>query len=108
MEIKKLIEVYEKLLPIYKNQKTRPDVMSLLGLGICWAVYCTRGYREYDQFSALFNYKGYYHNLNEDGPYLFKPAYRCKGLTGIKKRINFMESEIKDLKMLQKKGYTHV
>lgn len=108
MEIKKLIKVYENLLPIYKAQKTRPDVMSLLGLGMCSVVSVTHGYREYDQFSALFYDKGYYRNLNENDSYLFKPAYQCKGLTGIKKRIDFMESEIKDLKRLQKKGYTHV
>lgn len=49
--------------------------------------------------------KRYYKNYLGCDAYLFPRPQTGKDL---KSRIDFMESEIKDLKKLLKKGYTHV
>ncbi len=109
MKITKLIKVYEKLLPIYKKAHEEDfsysDLYwSFLNFGICYASDCILGIpiskpvNRY--YSNLFIKKGHLKGL-----YLFPEPRTGKDL---KTRIDFMESEIKDLKRLIKKGYTHV
>jgi len=102
MKITKLIEVFEKLLPIYKGCKINkyglPNDIRLV-YGLCHA---SKNITGVDISGAM---KGYYRNLLNYGAYLFPPAYYG---TDMKMRIDFMESEIKDLKRLLKKGYTHI
>jgi hypothetical protein len=103
MKITELISVFKHLLPIYKEayekdlDKNFYDQM--LSFGICNAgFYLVGDNRLYTVF------KDYYVNLTK-GRYLYPLPSTNKDL---KPRIDFMESEIKDLKRLLKKGYTHV
>lgn len=112
MKIEKLIKVFEKLLPIYEEAYSKEfseDQIrwSDLDAGLCY----TSFHKVNIGISDLFTVGGYYYNLlrskNEDGKicYLFP---RPKTYKDLKPRIGFMKSEIKSLKILQKKGYTHV
>lgn len=102
MKIKKLISVFERLLPIYKEAfegdwSWDKLCKNRLNCGICMA-------SDYELLSVFTTYDGYYYNLTR-GSVLFRYPDSGKDL---KSRIDFMESEIKDLKRLIKKGYTHV
>lgn len=107
MEIKELISVFEKLLPIYKEayleriskeEIWRRDLCN----GICWLAH-----QKLNNLSLESVFNSYYKNLlsSIDKMFLFEKPEKWQHL---KSRIDFMESEIKDLKHLLKKGYTHV
>jgi len=100
MKIKDLIKVFEQLLPIYKKGLLDGCIPFGLSCGICFA---SDRYTNFSLYPVFI--KGYYKKLvNVDG-LLFPYPLTAKDL---KSRIDFMESEIKDLKRLLKKGYTHV
>jgi hypothetical protein len=112
MKIEKLIDVFEKLLPIYEKAYKRNHKLSKLedlnlSLGLCWASLTYN----VEYLGNVFCYKkGYYKNclpiiLNGEPTYLFPKPKTAKDL---KPRIDFMKSEIKSLKRLQKKGYTDI
>jgi len=108
MEIKDLIKVFKQLLPIYKDAYLKKLLPMNLSGGLCFASYY---YADYILDDVMNKYTGYYSNLivskNESGMivFLFPKPESSKDL---KSRIDFMESEIKDLKRLLKQGYTHV
>lgn len=104
MEITELISVYERLLPIYKkayekNLRYWDLYFNHLGRGICHASLNILGIKTFPTI------KRYYKKYLDKKGFLFPPPKTGKDL---KSRIDFMESEIKDLKRLIKKGYTHV
>lgn len=110
MEIEKLIEIYQGVLPVYKkgyNGKYKMERIINAGLdgGICHVVADVFDTGTALDCCQLFSEKGYYKNYVGTGRMLFPTPNKWKDL---KKRIDFMESEIEDLKKLQKKGYTHV
>lgn len=114
MKITELIKVFEKLLPIYREAyNNNASFLHLyhknIAFGLCfasdWVLDINIGivFRQkdgyYKNFLTVESYCGSGNNL------LFHYPKKCKDL---KSRIDFMESEIKDLKRLIKKGYTHV
>lgn len=108
MNVRRLISVFEQLLPIYKeafdNNFDEHELSDrLLNCGLCLASAKYTGISLYS--SSIFTSKGYYKHYMKDGYSLFK--YPSKG-KDLKNRIDFMESEIKSLKRLQKRGFTHV
>ncbi len=108
MKITRLIKVYEKLLPIYKKAYEEDwDIVLLvhnrIDFGLCYASCCIYGVDIHKTMSRWAN--GYYKNYINSSGYLFSLPKTGKDL---KTRIDFMESEIKSLKRLIKKGYTHV
>jgi len=108
MKITRLIKVYEKLLPIYKKAYEEdldmvPLIRNGIGSGLCFASIYHCGVGVHQLMSKWTN--GYYKNYINSSGYLFRPPKTGKDL---KTRIDFMESEIKSLKRLIKKGYTHV
>lgn len=103
MEITKLISVYERLLPIYKKAyEENCSYSELWDNYLCYGI-CCASWRKLG--IALNCFSDYYWDLLSADGYLFPTASTGKDL---KSRIDFMESEIKDLKKLIKKGYTHV
>lgn len=106
MEIKKLIWVFEQLIPIYQkavdeNWGYFKIKKNNLSYGICWASYFLL--KEYIDADILRYYKNYLTNR-----YLFDKAKRNNYKNPIKKRLDFMKSEIPQLKKLIKQGYTHL
>lgn len=107
MKITKLISVYEKLIPKYKQMYRDYDKYEQLNVWFCGGL-CLSSIIECGiKLGYVFREDGYYGKIidNETG-YLFPPNFMGKRY--IKNRLNFMESEIIDLKRLMKKGYTHV
>lgn len=109
MKIERLINIFEQLLPIYeKGYKEVYDKIQLiendLDHGLCAAVMFGLNIEDSNEFTLLFS-EGYYKYLVEEDGYLFNTPNIGIDL---KPRIDFMKSEIKNLKRLLKKGYTHV
>lgn len=116
MKITKLISVFEKLLPAYKiAYKKNVDHDTLINLhlhqGLCFAA---DNIFNADLIGVMDYEYGYYKNyikvkgrgfFSSYPMYLFPKPTKGKDL---KTRIDFMESEIKSLKRLQKIGFTHV
>lgn len=105
MKITELISVFERLLPIYekayKEKWYRKQLVSNhLTIGLCNFELNT-----FDTGSLYRVVPRYYKNILDEDGYLFPYPDTYKDL---KPRIDFMKSEIKDLKRLIKKGYTHV
>lgn len=106
MEIKKLIEAFELAIPTYQKAvdekwSEKEIYFNEMDLGICWHLSC-KGICVYDVF------KDYYMRLLKDGD-LFSYYSETKSIyKSIKPRLDFMKSEVKDLKRLLKQGYTHV
>ncbi len=97
MKITQLIEIFEKLLPIYKRGLVKKD--HSLRYGLCAAY--NYNFNDFILYCTVFSDRGYYKNyLNSYGS-LFPNGE-------IQPRIDFMKSEIKNLKKLLKEGYTHV
>lgn len=101
MKITELISIFKKLLPLYKeayndNWSWTQLYEHNLNCGICLA-------SRYALLEIFID--GYYRNLVNRDNKLFRYPNKGKDL---KSRIDFMEYEIKSLKKLQKKGYTHI
>jgi len=113
MKIKDLIKVFEQLLPIYKKAcKCNWDYDKLyskeLHFGLCNSSYELLNVQI---ISVMSEKNGYYKNFLGGTNWMGEFVYLFpKPKTGkdLKSRIDFMEAEIKDLKRLLKKGYTHV
>lgn len=104
MKIEELISVFERLLPIYKEAYENNYGYVKMSEKHLWYGLCLASKQSLDVDITNVMY-GYYKNLLSWGCYLFKPPSTGKN---VKPRIDFMESEIKSLKRLLKKGYTHV
>ena len=109
MKITRLIEIFEQLLPIYeKGYKEmygrREIIISFLDEGVCWAARKNNITTRYRELADLFEF-GYYQKITSNTGYIFPKPDTWQDL---KPRIDFMKSEIKDLKKLLKQGYTHV
>ncbi len=116
MKIKELISVFEKLLPVYKSAyKKNVDHDMLMNLhlnqGLCFAA---DNIFNADLLGVMDYEHGYYKNyikvvglcfFTYYPMFLFPKPTKGKDL---KTRIDFMEAEIKSLKRLQKRGFTHV
>ena len=96
MKIEELIEIYQKLLPIYKNDKEKNYY------GLCYNAkhFCDT------LLYFLFSKEGYYQNYITRESYLEGPKPSSK--EGNLFRIDFMKKEIIELKKLLKEGYTDV
>lgn len=107
VEIKKLIGVFEKLLPLYIEQHQRKILVHPFHVGLCLAAIGSLSVDDFDLIgSTMDRYEGgYYINIINSKGLLFPAPKRYSDL---KVRIDFMKSEIKSLKRLMKKGYTHV
>lgn len=109
MKIERLIQIFEQLLPIYeKGYKEKYSRFFLyennLEFGLCYTVFYTQEINDKNEFFSLFR-NGYYSSMEKTDGYMYpKP----KTWQDLKPRIDFMKSEIKDLKKLLKQGYTHV
>lgn len=109
MKIEKLIDVFEKLLPIYerayKEEWSYIQLMkNYLDWGICLASYKILKSNDVSNLTDTIC-RGYYKNFVDENGNLFDFPRSYKDLLI---RIDFMKSEIKSLKRLQKKGFTHV
>lgn len=103
--IKQLIKDFENLLKVYQEAyDSKANNLFLLGIhhGLCFANIRHGG--KIDFYITIFRVYGYYSELL-DGFELFPYPKNYKQLLP---RINFLKSEIIDLKKLLKKGYTHV
>lgn len=106
MKIKKLIWVFEQLIPVYQkavDEKWNFDRLCKedLDIGICWASY--KRLKE----GIYIHIERYYEKYTKGG-YLFKEPLRNNYKKPIRQRLDFMKSEIPQLKKLIKKGYTHI
>lgn len=119
MKIKSLIKIFETALEKYEKAYQQ-DKLSLgqlsdigLGLGICLAS------GEFYKLCKVFF--TYYKNFLTNGCYLYKTPYDISVKKRLmydtktkqyhpclKQRIDFLKTEVKDLKSLLKKGYTDV
>lgn len=111
MKIERLIQIFEQLLPIYeKGYKEKYNNLQItfnhLQNGMCYAAEKNKIIVSWVDFYGIFcNNNAYYSNIRTDKHYLFPTPETWQDL---KPRIDFMKSEIKELKRLLKKGYTHV
>lgn len=112
MKIKELIQIFNKLIPLYKraidNEWDYND-LSIHNLfdGICLAA----EHNLHVDLEEVMN--GYYKNyLTYNEIYLFEPVRNWNNdninLGALQSRLKFMQSEIVELNKLMRKGYTHV
>lgn len=115
MKIERLIEIYTQLLPIYeKGYKEKHDrqeiITNKLDEGLCWAARKNNITTRYKELADLFDF-GYYEKTTSNTVFSRYTGYlfpKPETWQDLKTRIDFMKSEIKDLKRLLKQGYTHV
>lgn len=115
MKITRLIEIFEQLLPIYekgyKERYVRREIIiNCLDEGLCWAARKNNITTRYRELADLFDF-GYYEKIISNTGYSRYTGYifpKPDTWQDLKPRIEFMKSEIKDLKRLLKKGYTNV
>jgi hypothetical protein len=110
--IKKLIEVFEKAIPVYQkavDEKWNYDKLRFedIEVGLCFY------FNKKLNVDIAYVMNNYYINYIDRSVYLFNLAYRFKTTQEninncILPRLQFMKSEVKDLKKLLKKGYTHI
>lgn len=108
--IEKLIEVFEKAIPLYQkavdeNWKITKLNEMHMNFGIC--NYVIRKYKT----DIYYVFDSYYKNYTSNVGFLFNaPYFYRKNIIEncIKPRLEFMKSEVIELKKLMKKGYTHV
>ena len=105
--IKKLIDVFEKTIPIYQDAVNNVYSHSFIiaeniNIGICSYPYLKLKIDIYDTINR------YYRNYIFNG--LLFPTYRQSRSIeqSILPRLEFMKSEVIELKKLLKKGYTHI
>ena len=107
MKIEKLIWVFEQLIPIYKQAidgkwgygKLQEENLCC---GICWASKEVLGI---DIYKTINNYYTHYLNCRLN---LFEQPNKVYIKIPLQKRLDFMKSEIPQLKKLIKLGYTHI
>lgn len=110
MEIEKLIEAFQLAIPTYqKAVDEKWDWYKIskndMERGLC--LYMQK-YNKYNK-SIKYVFAEYYINYLNKYSYLFPIYIRKYSISeSIKPRLDFMKREVKDLKKLMKKGYTHV
>ena len=112
MEIKKLIEAFELAIPTYQkavDEKWKYDLLASnkIHWGLCYLFSKSLNINIGDIFLV------YYKNYLLPNRYLFEdphPKLSTKENINkcIKPRLDFMKSEVKDLKRLLKQGYTYI
>lgn len=96
MKIQELIDVFEKLIPIYEKGSKEATIHNFLGNGICYAANNFLGKDIYEDMNHH-----YQHFYKDD--YIFPYPEKPKDLLI---RSEWMKGEIPYLKGLVKKGYT--
>lgn len=110
MKIEKLIEIFEQCIPTYQkcvdeNWDFRKIEKEDLESGICRFCNLKLDCSVYNVFETYYKYYSSY------GDYIFRPAYLVKDIfiyVSIIPRLKFLKQQVKELKKLQKQGYTHV
>jgi hypothetical protein len=114
MKIEKLIRIFEQCIPVYQkavDEKWDYDQLyrNNMESGLCLFIGKGPFSRKYSIISNVF--RTHYKNLLQND-YLFIPAekvkIRKKINMSIKPRLEFLKQQVKQLKKLQKQGYTHV
>ena len=114
MKIEKLIQIFEKCIPTYQkcvDENWDYDMISdnTLYSGLCLFIWKKSYSQKYSMISNVF--KTYYIDFIKCC-YLFTPANEVKRgkeiEISIKPRLKFLKQQVKELKKLQKQGYTHV
>ncbi len=108
MKIEKLIWVFEKLIPVYQqairnNWRYNKLEENNLHWGLC---YCSE-----KRLNVIIeqSVKRYYWNyIKMHNGYLFPIPDFLKYKEALQQRLDFMKSEIPELKELIKQGYTHI
>lgn len=100
MEIKTVIEVFTKLIPIYESNLKINFIPLSLQRGLCSSSFIITN----KAINSIFDIKvGYYKNYMNNNFYLKGPKIGTKA--SIKFRLNFMKKEIIELQKLIDNGY---
>lgn len=112
MKIKKLIEAFELAIPTYQQAVDEKWDYRKLAIRDMEKGLCFYMVNQLDIYisNAIW---GYYEHFLDSRGYLFSVSNSFQTAEenikeAILPRLNFMKSEVKDLKRLMKKGYTHV
>lgn len=114
MKIEKLIQIFENCIPTYQkcvdeNWDYNKIAKRNLHSGLCLFVGKRGCRKEYKDISKVF--KTYYRNFLRNN-FLFPSALSFYNKDEIrfciKPRLKFLKQQVKELKKLQKQGYTHV
>ena len=112
MKIEKLIKAFEKALPYYQQAVDENWGFKKLARNFMENGFCKFYILKFDiDLCSIFENKGYYRNFTSDGYLYYTSLFVNYGLEieqCIKPRLEFLKTEIKDLKRLQKLGYTDV
>ena len=117
MEIEKVIEIFEKCIPYYQKAVDEEWYYhQLIAKNMQFGICCFTRETLNISVSSLFvtSTEGHYHNFKNKDYYLFGTAneymFNADNITNncIIPRLNFLKTEVKRLKRLQKQGYTHI
>ncbi len=125
VEIKKVIELFEKALSVYEKALSNKTLSyatieeSKLNWGICHIIKNVLDYKFNCDY--LFSFSGYYKNYLRADNFIFKIPHDTRWIHGLsyvkettiyheslKFRRDFLKTEIKELNKLIKQGYTHI
>ena len=125
VEIKKVIELFEKALPVYEKALSKKTISlkKLVELGIHKGI-CALFYWEPKPFRialSTFSIRGYYKNyltgnylyitpedIFDRNPYSTRLTKKKEYHESLEFRRDFLRTEIKELNKLIKQGYTHI
>jgi hypothetical protein len=118
MKIEKLLNLFKKLLILYKEAYNKKyDYFTLYKNGMNQGL-CNCSYKNYNiDIYSLFSKEGYYKNYVDNHCTLINMPLVCKAIFYNQKsihkkcilpRIEFLKKEIKSLQKLLDKGYTHI
>lgn len=110
MQIKKLIKIYEDLIPLYEIE-TRQLSSYTLRRGICNTARYNLKYliSNIEDLVEVFTPSDYYRNYTRLAGYNhYLKGPKPGSWAGHKFRLEFMKKEIPELKALLEQGYTHV
>lgn len=115
MKIEKLIEIFEQCIPTY--QKCVDEKWSIIKIrqedldaGICCFCDCKLNESIYNAVDKYYKYYKEYHDyfyITAKNLY-FKKKENLIIKQAIQPRLKFLKQQVKELKKLQKQGYTHV
>ena len=113
MKINKLINVFNKLIPVYRQAVDEKLKNPLLYDGICNASIWILSIDVSEVFKTYYkNYISKTTHANQDGSYQRKDTLSCpygvRTRNAMQFRLEFMKQEVKELKLLKKQGYTHL
>jgi hypothetical protein len=114
MKIENLIRIFEKCIPIYQkavDEKWNYDKIEKHNLknGLCYFILNT----QYILINYLFNVDSYYKNFLNSENYICKSCFHYYLDNKFSRkpliyRLEFLKQQVKELKKLQKQGYTDV